>query len=285
MEMNGHTRRQFLGTSASLAVVASLDPRAGLAQAAGGTTLRARIERDIEIIDPGYMIGGQEMAVQYAILPQLAELDLSGETITWKPSEFVSRLEMVEPTRIEFELKPGLKWSGDFGELSAEDVKYSYERIKDTDWGGRWTELASVEVTGPLTGALILSEPSAPFMVNTMANGVAAILCKAAMEALPEGQFTLDVPATCGPYVIAEHVLKQRMVLARNPDWTETRPPFDTIELIVVEDGTAAELAFEAGELDITLVDLRKTSRATARPRSRARTSTSPATCNTPGSG
>src|SRR5207249_10537922 len=40
-------------------------------------------------------------------------------------------IEQVDDTHIKFRLKPGLKWSGGYGEMSAEDVKYSFERIAD----------------------------------------------------------------------------------------------------------------------------------------------------------
>ena len=54
------------------------------------------------------------------------------------------------------------------------------------------------------------------------------------------------------PYRIKEHVLRQKVVLERNPDWTGDTYDFDEIHAVVVEGGDAGELAFEAGELDVT---------------------------------
>jgi peptide/nickel transport system substrate-binding protein len=85
--------------------------------------------------------------------------------------------------------------------------------------------------------------------------GVGSIVCKAAVEKTEEKKFSLTVPASCGPYVISEHIPKQRVIFSRNPEWTGPMPDFDEIQCIVVEDSNAAELAFEAGELDIIRIE------------------------------
>jgi peptide/nickel transport system substrate-binding protein len=90
--------------------------------------LRIRSERDLQVLDPGWMIGGMEIDLQYACRGSLAVYSLEGGQLGWVPSDFVERVEAVDPKRIEFTLKPGIMWSDDFGELTAEDVQYSYER-------------------------------------------------------------------------------------------------------------------------------------------------------------
>ena len=134
-------RRDFLAGSALTAGFGALGLSSSVVLAQEGSVLRARIQRDMEVLDPAYMIGAQEMAIQYATMPRLAELDLSGDAVTWKPSEFVTRLELTSPTRIEFDLKPGLTWSNDYGEVTAEDVVYSYTRQLEGDWAKRWAAM------------------------------------------------------------------------------------------------------------------------------------------------
>jgi peptide/nickel transport system substrate-binding protein len=51
-------------------------------------------------------------------------------------------------------------------------------------------------------------------------------------------------------------VPKQKIVLTRNPDWTGPQPDADEIQIIPVEDSNAAELAYEANELDLTNIAL-----------------------------
>ena len=44
------------------------------------------------------------------------------------------------------------------------------------------------------------------------------------------------------------------IVFTRNPDWRGAPTDFDQINFVYVEDDKAAELAYEAGELDITQI-------------------------------
>src|SRR3954454_5649158 len=133
------TRRQLVQGAMAGAMVASL-PR--IVRAQQGGILRVRSNRDLQGLDPGWMIGGMEIDLQYTCLPALTVYSLKDGKLGWVPSDFVERVELVNPTRIEFTLKPGFKWSGDFGEFTTDDVKYSYERIADpkneAPWKDKW---------------------------------------------------------------------------------------------------------------------------------------------------
>ena len=65
--------------------------------------------------------------------------------------------------RIEFKLKEGVQFQKGYGELTAEDVKFSHERFLDPAWTphkGDWEALDKVEVTGKYTGVIVLKRPS-----------------------------------------------------------------------------------------------------------------------------
>ena len=93
------------------------------------------------------------------------------------------------PTRIGFRLKKGIPWSDNLGEVTAEDVKYSYERIADPEMKAAyrvdWEKLDKVEVTGTHTGVIILKQPFMPLWISTLPAGSGLIMCKKAMEKLP----------------------------------------------------------------------------------------------------
>src|SRR5262245_45376891 len=142
------SRRKFVASAAtaSAAIALGINPKNILAQE--GDLLKVRMEGDIQVLDPGYMIGGAETTVQFATLPRLAipVLDSNG-TWGWAASDYVEDVKQTDdPLRITFKLKPGFMWSGDYGEMTAEDVKYSFERMKNSDWSGRWPTLDKVEV-------------------------------------------------------------------------------------------------------------------------------------------
>lgn len=243
------TRRGFLATTAAVGAGTLFAGLPRWANAAGNT-LNVRFDGDIEILDPGYMTGGVEIETQKAVLPFLVEYTTKGDTFTWRPTVFAKSVVQRDETHIDFELNEGFKWSRGFGEVKASDVKYSFERMKTTDWSGTFEALDHVDVTGSHSGTIVLNEPFSPFIMIALASGPAAILSEKATEKAG-GKFTLDIPATCGPYLYESNP-GQRVVFKPNPDWTGPKPAFETVNALVIGEIKAAELAFEAGEVACT---------------------------------
>ena len=239
-------RRKFVASAATVSAAIALGIKPGNILAQEGEILKVRMEGDIQVLDPGYMIGGAETTVQFATLPRLAVpvQDKSG-TWGWAPSDYVEDIKQTDdPLRITFKLKPGLMWSGGNGEVTAEDVKYSFERMKNTDWSGRWPTLEKVEVTDKYSGTIILSAPFIPTWLVALSSESGTILPKALVEKLPDQKFTTTLPAECGPYTMAEWQPKQKIILKANPDWKFTKPYFSEVHIIDVEENKAAELAY-----------------------------------------
>ena len=253
MSRHSMTRRGFLGTSAALSAAFGSGMWSMSVGAQGEKVLNVRLIRDIQILDPGYMIGGAETTTQYAVLPRLAQVP-AGDEWSWAPSAFVKSIGHRDPTHIDFELKPGLMWSDGFGELTTADVKFSYERMKESEWSGKWGVLDHVEIHDAYRGTLVLNRAFAPIWLTALCRSTSAIVCKAAFEAKGITQYTTDIPAQLGPYRLREWRPKERLVLESNPDWPLEQPYFDVINYISIDDSTAAELAYEVGEVDLTEV-------------------------------
>lgn len=217
----------------------------GISFARHGKNLVVRFNRDADSLDPGYYVGGHpNNDINWCCMPALAHY---GDG-SWIPSPFVESIVPVDSTHIEFTLKQGLMWSNGFGELTTEDVAYSYARMKESEWKGDYSAFDRVDIKDRYSGTIVLSQPFAPFMNTTLASGTGVIICAKATDSVG-GKYTMDVPATCGPYVF-EWTQGQNVILSRNPEWTGEPTYFDTITApIVTEDETAA-LAFESGELD-----------------------------------
>ncbi len=248
MKIHPITRRRFLAGTAAATAAGFLPNRI---RAQSSRVLNARMYRDIQVLDPGYMIGGSEATTQDAILPRLA-VTAAGDNWKWIPTDFVKSLGHTDDLHIGFELKPGLMWSGGHGELTAEDVKFSFERMKDSEWSGKWEALDHVNVTGRHSGELVMVRPFAPFWLTALATSGGVIVSKAAFEKLGIKQYTTNLPAQLGPYRIREWLPKERLVLEANPDWPLARPDFAEVNYIPIEDDNSAELAYEAGEVDLT---------------------------------
>jgi peptide/nickel transport system substrate-binding protein len=252
----GISRRTAL-QSAGVAASASLfvDNLISPAHASSHRTLRIRTNRAIVSTDPGYMVGGFEMVLQFACLARLASYT-GGDTWGVKPSEFVTYVEQVDPQTISFDLKPGIMWYDgttheEIGELDAEDVKFSLERMKESEWKDKAVALDHVEVTGTHSGLIHLNQPFAPIWNTWICDGTGTIVSKKAVEAAG-GKYDGIFNFYCGPYRVSEWVQKQGYSLEPNPNWTGTAPHISDVRFIIIDDEKTAEIAYEAGEIDIT---------------------------------
>ena len=235
---------------ARLAAVAALT--LGLSLPAHADTLRIAVPADPGYLDPAFWGSTSEQILIDNLYPRLGKY-VTGDS--WKVElDAAKSVDLSDPQNIKFELKPGLIWSGGYGELTAEDVKYSYERHLNPDLASslvtEFRPLKSVEVTGKYTGIIHLSEPSPSFWTSTLTYATGAIISKAAAAATKGGYFEATPAATIGPYRFKSFEPGQHFVLEKNPEWKGEPAVFDEVELIPIVEDSAAMAAFNAGELD-----------------------------------
>lgn len=71
-----------------------------------------------------------------------------GDTVKLVP-DAASNLKQVSPTAVEFTLKPGQTFTSGYGEMTADDVKFSYERCAVASVDGHkgdWVDPREVEL-------------------------------------------------------------------------------------------------------------------------------------------
>lgn len=233
----------LLGTGASFAVE--------------GKTLKIRNDGDIRNLDPATRGGWYDETVMFAIYSGLVQYK-PGDEWGWR-LDAAETFDDSDPLAIKFTLKPDLAWSNGSGTVTAEDVKYSYERFAaprvNAVYASDWAALDKVEVTGPLSGIIHMKKPFAPLMTSTLPHASGLIVCKAAVEA-NQGVIATDPLATSGPYTLSTWAPAERITLTRNPGWTGEKPYFDEIHLLPIEDKISAETAFDAGDLDATQINI-----------------------------
>ena len=246
------SRRRVLATASGLGVSALVAP--GMAWSADGHTLHTRLARDIKTFDPAFQSGNEHPIIR-AVSTQLTTFGPDGSADTAPYG--ASSIEFVDATHVRFTLHPGIMWTGGYGPLTTEDVKYTFERAAseelESPWRDYWVVLDHVEVIDDLNGVIVLKEPFAPLSTISLPGELGNIVCKTATEEVG-GTYTTDVPTTAGAYLVKEWVPQQRLVLEADPDWPLDKPQFTVVEYTVIEDAKVAELAFEAGELDYTQV-------------------------------
>jgi peptide/nickel transport system substrate-binding protein len=255
---NGLTRRQFLRGSTAFAFTAlTLPVLPNVSYSAESNILKIRDYGDFLGLDPCFSAIVLEENIMGTIYNKL---------ISYKPGEkwetqleAAESIEQVDTTHIKFKLKPGILFTNNFGEMTAEDVKFSFERIIDpannSPVKGDWATLDHVEVTDKYSGVIVLKSPFQPLMNSTLPYIGGNIVSKKAVESVG-GKFTTKPPCSSGPYFLKEWKPKQLTVLARNELWKGPKAAFDEIHIFPIDDEKTAEIAFEAGDIDFTRISI-----------------------------
>ncbi len=249
---NRGAKSASLARSAALGMALSLGLLAAGSPQATADPLRIAVPSDPGYLDPAYWGSTVDQFLIDNLYPRLAKYVPAGAE--WKVELADAKsVDMTDPMNIAFELKSGVMWTGGYGELTAEDVKYSFERHLDpgleSSLAPEFSSLLEVEVTGKYTGIIRLKEPAATLWASTLVSTGGAIISKAAAEA-SDGYFEATPVATTGPYMLKEFEPGNKLVLQRNPDWSGETGDYDEIVLLPIGDENAAELAFSAGEID-----------------------------------
>jgi peptide/nickel transport system substrate-binding protein len=251
------SRRQIIKAAAYLGAAApfiTLSPGNAFAM---GNKLLIRIPRDLQNMDPGNRTGPVEVNVILAVYQGLIKPKIGSREFE---NDAAASITQVSDTLIEFTLKDNLMFSGGFGQVTAQDVKFSFERFikpgadgKKVAFADDWADLESVEVTGPLSGKIHLKGPSAALWTITLADGSGVIVSEKAFQKF-EGKISANLVGS-GPYMLAEATPGTRFVLKANPDFKGPKPHFEEIDLRPITELRTAELAFLGKELDFTQVD------------------------------
>ena len=147
-------------------------------------------------------------------------------------------------------------------ELTAEDVKYSFERQVNEKSPRRamfarahqFQVIESIRVVDPLTLEIRTKRPTAPFL-HFLANTNAFIIAKEVVDDTDQMNRPQAMIGT-GPFIWKEQIALQVMRMVRNPDWFGWdqpelgRPYIDGYESLFIYDDASIEAAFRTKKLD-----------------------------------
>jgi peptide/nickel transport system substrate-binding protein len=248
-------RRSLLIGGAALAGSTAFAPLGSLARPGAKDRAVVRMNRDIRRLDPAYRTGSIEGNVLRSIhrrLVRFARGSLDYEL------DAASSLRQIDERTIEFELRENIRFPGEYGELTSDDVKFSFERFRmrggeASPYADDWAALEGVEVLGPRRGRIHLERPAPALWRIALADTSGCILPRRAVEAIG-GRLT-ELAHGGGPYRIERWTPNQELVLVSNPDYAAARPPLARIVMRPVQDEKTTELALLAGELDFTALE------------------------------
>jgi len=250
------TRRKFLKTSsASAAALMAFCALPGVSWSVENNILKVRTPFDIATFDPAFGSGPIELMVGSCIFNNLITLEKEKSWV-WK-LEAAESMKQLDPKRIEFRLMRGIMFTNGYGEMTAEDVKYSFHRIIDpkmkNPYAGDWAMLDHVEVKSKYVGIIHLKQAFAPLWNIGLPGPTGLIYSKKAMETV-DGKMTVDPLACSGPYELKEWKPKQVIALKKNKLWKGDKAQFDEIQLFPIASDSTAQAAFESGDIDFTVI-------------------------------
>ncbi len=242
------TRRSLLATAS----LAALLPTGAQAQGQAKAVLTVRVDRDADALDPAFRTGVNEGNIIRCVFQRLVTISPgSGEIVP----DAAAEIKQVSPTVVEFRLKPGQMFTDGFGEMTTEDVKFSFERFavapvdgKESPYKGDWVGLKEVEIVDKYFGRIVLEKPRAALFAVALADVSGCIVCKKAVLQL--GVAHNLKPVGSGPMMVQSVERQRQAVLKRNPAYTGPRSGFEEVVVRFVQDPKTTELALRAGEID-----------------------------------
>jgi peptide/nickel transport system substrate-binding protein len=148
-----------------------------------------------------------------------------------------------------FHLRPNVKFHN--GQvMTAEDVKYSVERVLDPKTASPWRDWLSsikeIKIIDPLTVQMNLDAPYPDLLGAFAALRASAIIPKGLAE-----RENLKVKAVgTGPFKLVEYVPEDHITYARNPDyWDKPLPYLDGMTFKILTDENARLAALRAGQV------------------------------------
>jgi peptide/nickel transport system substrate-binding protein len=160
------------------------------------------------------------------------------------------------PTTYVFKLRKGVRWHAkppvNGRELTADDVKYTYERfltVKGNPNRGILDAIDTVEALDRHTVRFTLKEPHAWF-VDNLAQPFTWLVAREAVEKFGD----LRRPEACigtGPWMLERHEPNVKLVYVRNPEYFVAGLPYaDGVEVTVDDDPASRLASWLSGKYD-----------------------------------
>lgn len=218
----------------------------------GEKILQMAIPGEAEKLDAHWSNTEAEMSVIFPIYSGLVRFAPGTVDMEQIEPDLAESWESNEDSTVwTFYLREGVQWHRGYGEVTAEDVKWSFERVMDPETGSPWqsdyTNVESVETDGDYTVIFHLKQPDSAFLMKVLNYHGGNIVNKEAIE--EAGENHMNVAIGTGPYMLEEYRTQDKVILVKNPDYFRGEPKLDGIEFNMMDDTTAIEVALENGEL------------------------------------
>ncbi|MEX2534761.1 MAG: ABC transporter substrate-binding protein [Trueperaceae bacterium] len=156
-----------------------------------------------------------------------------------------------------FNIREGVKFH-DGSDLTAADVKYSYDYLRDPSSGGAGSvylnAIDEIVVVDDYTVEIRLSSPNSAILAG-LDNKLSGIFPEGYWET-PNAQAMLNQQSVgTGPFMLEEFLPNQSITLVRNPDyWQPGVPYLEAITFVSVPDGNSLLNGLRTERIDLSLL-------------------------------
>lgn len=228
--------------AAGSASAASTSAAASGTGAAGRDTLHVAIMTDPEGLDPQKTSATSTYFVTMNVYEPLVMVDENWEI---QPRLAESWQVADDCQSVTFHLKKGVKFHNG-REMTAEDVKYSIERLKEDDSPKKkyYANITGAEIKDDYTITFTTDKPDA-VLLTSFAYPWSVIVPKECADTLKTN------PVGTGAYRFESWVPQQEVKLTRNDDYYDTPASIENVDYQVVPDTTTAMVGILNGDVDL----------------------------------
>ena len=253
-----------------LPACANNTPTGGETPTSGGT-LTISFKDDLKTLDPAIGYDTDSWSIERQIYNGL--LDYDGFTTNLK-ADIAEKMPVItnDGKTYTFKIRKGVKFSNG-REVTADDFKYSWERMLDPKtngpmtggpfWGvltgsadffnGKATSTSGIKVVDPNTLEVDLDSPNQSFL-NIVAMPFGFVVPKEAVAAA--GTDFAHKPMGTGPFVLDKWTAGQLIVLKKNPTYFSTKPYLNEVDAQIGVTPEVAILRMQSGQMDLPQPDI-----------------------------
>ncbi len=217
--------------------------------------LALRMAQDLLNMDPAQIVTAEDHQIAYVVYGSLVRQNVGSIEIV---PDLATRWDVSSNGLVyTFALRKGVKWHKGFGEFTAADVKFSFDRIMNPETRSRYradfSMVKAVETVDPYTVRITLAKPYPAFLSAVLAYRPGWIVNRKALEQYGR-QYMANVVGT-GPYVFERYVPGEGVHVVANRDYYGGVPKIQRAMFRIVKEDAVAEIALQKGDLHVAYIE------------------------------
>lgn len=212
--------------------------------------------KEPDTLDPHAALLGQTQAIVRFLFRGLTKFAVKDGKVTTaevEPDLAESWTTSDDGTVWTFKLRKGVQFHKGFGELTAEDVKFSFERQiargKNLKYTQNLAVIKAIEVIDSHTVQIALNGYDPVFPLRMAGYQQGYIVSKKAAE--QHGDKFAWNPVGTGPFYFERHVPRDRVVLRAHPQYHGGKPAIERVNWFDVPEDATKLLGIEKGTFDL----------------------------------